>query len=358
MLRASLPVRLLSVVALAAAATGAGCARRQPYALGSASQYNQSAKLATITEPQIERGSRRPVLDGIGWVLGIPGKIVLWDRRIDNHAVTARTEAAVGEYLAANELTAVKVRVNQYAPREDWRRLRANDAVGRGWRYTFGTIAWLGETIFPGRVWGGDHYNPYTNTIYLFSDVPAVALHEAGHAKDFARRDWPGTYAALYTLPVVPLWHEALATRDALGYVREFGTADDEREALTLLYPAYGTYVGGAIGDWVPGYGWAAYAAAVAGGHIAGRVKAAQVEDRPWPKATTRDWTGLSAMSPQPTAPPGPNLGAEEFSTQPYANASSELIVPKVEADYFHFDAASAPSENSDTLSHSSTATP
>jgi hypothetical protein len=286
---------LITLVALSAAS---GCARRQPYVLGAATHYNESPQLTAMTDPQIERGSRRPFLDGLGWVLGIPGKITLWDRRIDNHDVSYRTEAAVGEYLAANELTSVKVRVNQYAPRDEWRRLRNNETVGWGWRYTFGTFAWLGDTIFPGRVWGGDHYNPYTNTIYLYSDVPSVALHEAGHAKDFARRDWPGTYAALYALPVVPLWHEAVATNDALGYIREFGSAEEEREAYTLLYPAYGTYIGGAVGDAVPGYGLATYAAAVVGGHIAGRWEASRVEDRSPRAVASNDWTGLSGDWP------------------------------------------------------------
>ena len=39
-------------------------------------------------------------------------------------------------------------------------------------------------TIFPGRVFGGDRYNPFTNTINLYSDHPSIALHEAAHAKD------------------------------------------------------------------------------------------------------------------------------------------------------------------------------
>jgi hypothetical protein len=318
--------RLIATL-LAVAMPPCGCAKHRPYELGAAIQYNASPKLAAITTPQVERGSKRPVLDGVGWVIGIPGKIVLWDRRIDNHDVSLHTEARIAEYLAANELTNVKVRVNQYAPGDEWRRLRNNTAVGWGWRYTFGTFAWLGETIFPGRVWGGDHYNAYTNTIYLFSDVPAVALHEAGHAKDFARRDWPGTYAAIYTLPIVPLYHEAIATRDALGYIREFGSEDEEREAYTLLYPAYGTYVGGAMGDFVPGYGLAVYAAAVAGGHVAGRIEAARVQPKEFVNRPRPDWTGLSATlatAPDGEAPAPPNLDL----APPEATEEQSLFTP------------------------------
>jgi len=269
--------RLFIVVALVAA-TVASCARRQPYRLGSESQYYTSDELRAVTKTQIERGSPRPLLDGLGWVVGIPAKITLWDRRVDNHDISANTESAVAQYLAANELSTVKVRLNQYAPREEWRRLTHNKSVAWGWRYTFGTVSWLSYALFPGRIWGGDNFNPYSNTINLYSDIPSIGLHEAGHAKDFARREFPGTYAAIYALPVVPLWHEAVATRDALDYLHDFGTLEERQEAYTLLYPAYGTYVGGAIGDWLPGYGFAAYAAAVVGGHAVGRIEAARLE--------------------------------------------------------------------------------
>ncbi len=319
-MRRATSIALLLITASATTCVAPGCARQRPYSLGAASQYHTSPKLVAMTTPQIERGKPRPVLDSLGWVIGIPGKIVLWDRRIDNHRVSPATEIAVTEYLAANELAGVKVRVNQYAPRDEWHRLRANQSVGWGWRYTFGTFSWLGYTIFPGRVWGGDNYNPYTNTLSLYSDVPAVALHEGGHAKDFSRRAYPGTYAALYTLPVVPLWHEGVATRDALGYLHEFGSAEEEREAYTLLYPAYGTYVGGAVGDIVPGVGLAAYCAAVAGGHVAGRVKAARIEPRERMPPRS-DWTGLSTMLPPRSAP-----SERESSEREPASAGRSLL--------------------------------
>src|SRR5262245_5893255 len=264
-------MRCLLIAALFAIA---GCAQhRAPlrYAYGDACDYYTSEKLQAITGEQIERGQRRPVLDGVGWVLGIPSKIVLWDRRVDNHSVSPETEAAIAEHLGVNDLTSVKVRLNQYAPGDEWRRLVANRAVGPGWRYTFGTIEWLGDAIFPGRVFGGDNYNPYTNTMNIYSDVPVIGLHEAGHAKDWARRKYKGTYAALYLLPGAPLWHEAVASRDALAYVEANGSPDEQREAYRLLYPAYGTYVGNAVSDFVPGLGIIPYAGAVVAGHIAGR---------------------------------------------------------------------------------------
>ena len=264
------------VGALALVVLLSGCAA-VPYRPGAADQYVVSPELARPEEPIVEWGQPRPVLDTIGWVIGIPSKIVLWDRRVDNHSVSPETAQAIEDYLTFNELGTVKVRVNQYAPLADWDRLVDNKSVGWGCRYTAGTLSWLGELIFPGRIWGGDHFNPFTNTVHLYSDVPAVAVHEGGHAKDFAGRTWKGTYAVVYALPGVPLWHEAVATNDALGYLYETGDTDGVREAYQILYPAYGTYVGNTAGELLPWNSWLLYAAGVVPGHIIGRWQASQV---------------------------------------------------------------------------------
>ena len=228
-------------------------------------------------QPQIQRGQPRKILDTAGWVVGIPSKLILWDRRADNHRLGPETEEAIARYLESNGLTSVRVRLNQYAPRDDWRRLVANKSVAAPWRYTLGTVNTLYETIVPGRLFGGDHYNPFTNTIHLYSDIPAIALHEGGHAKDFARRKWKGTYAASYLLPAVPLYHESIASADVFAYLESSGTVDQRREALRILYPAYGTYVGSAVGTFVPRFSDPIYLGSVAVGHFWGRYEARQL---------------------------------------------------------------------------------
>ncbi len=248
-----------------------------PYRYGVSAEYHTSEQLAAVTDTQIERGQPRPVIDGIGWVVGIPDKVVLWDRRIANHNISPETEQAIAAYLASNDLSTVKARLNQYAAGNEWKRLVANKSVGWGWRYTLGTTLWLAETVFPGRLIGGDHYNPFTNTVNIYSDVPAVAIHEGGHAKDFARRYYKGTYAAGYLLPVTPLWYEAVASNDALSYLRAEGTLADEQAAHRVLYPAYGTYLGESISTVMPALGTSLYVAGVLGGHLAGRAQARRV---------------------------------------------------------------------------------
>lgn len=244
-------------------------------------------------QPQLQRGKPRKIIDATGWVVGIPDKLLLWNRRVDNHRISPHTEEMLGEYLAINGLDTTRVRLNQYAPADDWRRLVRNKRVAAPWRYTFGTVATLFETILPGRIMGGDHYNPYTDTIHLYSDVPAIALHEASHAKDFARRKYKGTYAAVYILPLVPLVHESIATGDALAHLQLNGQPSELREAYNVLYPAYGTYVGSALGSAVPRYVSPLYYGTVVGGHIWGRSLSRQVPDN-----QPGEWMSQASLEP------------------------------------------------------------
>ncbi len=230
-------------------------------------------------EQQIELGRPNVVIDSVGWVVGIPNKLILWNRKIDNHDVSPQTVTVLNNYLAKNDLDHVKVRVNQYDPLGEWERLFKTRQVGLGWRATFGTLSMLSYTLLPGRIFGGDNYNPYTNTISIYSDHPAVALHEGGHAKDFAEHEWKGTYAALYLLPGGALALEANATSDALSYLEAEELYDLQAEAYKVLYPAYGTYIGSTInGIYAGPYSGAVALGSIIPGHVVGRMKARDSE--------------------------------------------------------------------------------
>lgn len=247
-----------------------GCAVLRPEPIH-ADHCNLPPSLLRSDEPQFERGKPRPVIDAFGWVWGIPTKLLIWNCKAENHNVSPETEQVLANYLAENQLDEIKVRVNQYRPLDDWKRLTRHKGVAWPWRYTFGTISVLGETLIPGRLFGGDHYNPYTGTIHLYSDLASVAIHEGAHAKDFARRDFPGTYAAAYMIPFVPLWHERLATNDALAYFETYPNQKLRREAYHVLYPAYGTYVGSSLSYLYPPWGTPIYYGGVLAGHAVGR---------------------------------------------------------------------------------------
>lgn len=276
-------------------------------------------------EDQLERGRPVPFLDGLGhYVISLPSKILLlrWD--VNDHDISYETEIALRAYLAANGLHNVKVRLNQYAPGGEWRRLARNKDMAAFWRWTLGFISTTFYTILPGRLFagllGGDNYNPYTNTINLYSDNLAVALHEAGHAKDFAvksNRHTRGAYAAIRLLPLVPLWQEGVATTDAISYLYELDDVPGRKTSYRTLYPAYGTYVGavgGEYGRFLPfGPGWVGYAIAygpVVVGHVVGQVRAPFVDSR-------FEDDGSEEIEPEPESEPQPEPESPEPESQP-----------------------------------------
>jgi hypothetical protein len=267
----------------------AGCASL-PYEAGTCDQSDPMP--LRESEPQIERGRPHALLDGFGhYVLSLPGKLLLLSWSVDNHRISQETEQAMVEYLQGNSLCHVKVRLNQYSVPGEWSRLFRNRSVGAGWRYTFGILTTAFYTAFPGRLCSGllilpctgDSYNPFTNTISLYSDSEAITLHEGAHAKDFAgRRRRKGLYAALRILPLVPLYQEAKASRDAVSYQRDNLDYDGERSSYPMLWGAWTTYVVGEWSRWFSGAAWVTYAVLYPSawfGKFAGKVKALTTTD-------------------------------------------------------------------------------
>ncbi len=226
---------------------------------------------------RVVTGQPNKVIDGAGWVLGIPRKIILWDRRVDNHNVSPDTVTEVATFAEVTQMSDVCVRVNQYAPIDEWKRLTQNDRVSPGWRYTMGTLSLVGYTLLPGRLFGGDEYNPYTNSVYVYSDVPALGMEAAAYAKDVQSRQYPGTYAAANSLPLVSIWHETINTDDTLAYLEANGTNQQWEDGLRILYPNYGASVGGAFDSAIGVSPILTIGGAIAG-HATGRYRATQYD--------------------------------------------------------------------------------
>lgn len=320
--------RLAAVIALAV--FSAGCVSA-PYEYSQDVDGELTLRLRPAEE-QIERGRPNVLLDGVGhYLISLPSKILLLRWNVNDHDISPETEAALRVYLEENDLHSVKVRLNQYAPGDEWRRLARNRDVAAFWRWTLGLLSNTFYTILPGRFFagllGGDSYNPYTNTISLYSDSIPIALHEAGHAKDFAEksnRHWRGAYAAIRLLPLVPLWQEAVATNDALSFLYEKDDTGERKSAYRTLYPAYGTYVGSVGGDYARylplGPSWVGFAVAygpVVVGHVVGQSIAPFVEDRD-DLAEPPDWPP-SGVPPPPLPMPTrlPPLVEPQRSTAP-----------------------------------------
>ncbi len=200
----------------------------------------------------VEYGSKRPLIDAVGWLAGVPKKILLWDRRADNHDVSPQTVDDISGYLSYRRLSNVKIRVNQYDPVGNWNRLVQNKTIAPGWKYTLGTLKQIEYIFLPGRIFGGDEYNPFTNTLNVYSDMPTLGLAEAAYAYDVNTRLYPGTYSAAQSLPVVAIWHETLATDEIMTYAAIRGTSEQLDHIRQDLYARYGISLGGELGRVLP----------------------------------------------------------------------------------------------------------
>jgi hypothetical protein len=202
-------------------------------------------------QPQLEVGRPFPPIDWLNhFLVSLPSKLFLLNLRLQDHQLPDAERRALEHYLEINSMTSVKVRHNRYAPLDEALRLWRNQEVGALYRATFGVIEWLRYTLIPDRLFGGvlflpagDHYNPFTNTVNVFSSDRAVLLHELGHAKDFQRRIYKGGWALVRRLPGGPLLQEAYASMDAVRFLGCIADAQGELEAYGSLLPAYGTYL-------------------------------------------------------------------------------------------------------------------
>ncbi|MEN0110103.1 MAG: hypothetical protein AAF805_05220 [Planctomycetota bacterium] len=313
-------MRALSLVlALLSAAVARGS---EPYATGPASVAANAGPaeadpFAPTPSPDavaidVEHGERRPVIDGVGWVLGAPNKLLLLDSRVDNHDVSPETVERTVGFLAENDVDGVMVRVNQHDPLGEWRRLAENDRVGLGWRATVGAVYTLGYSLIPGRLIGGDWYNPFTDTVHVYSDVPALAMEQAAQALDTRTKSHPGFYSATRLLPLVGIVHEARAKQAVFEHIDEHGDSAERAEARRVLHPQMGREVGGQAAIFVPQADAIVSLGGAAVGHVVGRLEANRIEaadppptasgpaDTPAPRRLPPE---LTPVEPIPLAP-------------------------------------------------------
>ena len=132
-----------------------------PYEIGKNLEQDNNLALAT-NEPQFERGRPHAFLDFVGsWIFGLPSKILLLNFKVDNHHISSETEAVIFEFVKLNNLKKVKVRLNQYRPGAEWRRLAKNRAIHPGWRWTVGMLTTTATRSSP------EGYSAETTTIPL-----------------------------------------------------------------------------------------------------------------------------------------------------------------------------------------------
>jgi len=95
-------------------------------------------------------------------------------------------------------------------------------------------------TLFGGlysKLTRADYYNPFTKTAVIYSDVPAIAVHELAHAKDYQNVGAPTLYSLFRNTGIGALYQEAKASIMAYKYLK------GKEHTGRYLIPAFATYI-------------------------------------------------------------------------------------------------------------------
>jgi hypothetical protein len=192
-------------------------------------RYGVSDERLVATLPQnpnvVSVGGVHPNIDRLGKVVQYPGTVLRkWfpsQDPFEQLPINKRREIAVAvatNYLDDNGLKGVFIDVLEYNPPLQWQRLVDNNRVSPVWKYSLGTAYHLGYSILPGRAFGYDRYNPFTNTLSINSARPSNTLFTAGYVKKIYDQRYPGTYVAANLLPIMPLIRDTSIANDVLTY--------------------------------------------------------------------------------------------------------------------------------------------
>lgn len=204
------------------------------------------------TDLTISRGTPLALVDTTGNFLSLSNKLLFLSADLDSHYIDEDVERAMHEFAEHHGIEGGHVRINEYAPLDELGRVFSNGRVNILLRLSFGLLGWLSYVLMVNRIFGGDHYNPFADTVNIFSNHKGIALHEMGHLLDFRRRDYPGLYSLLRLIPGVALYQEYLASLYAVQYLDHIGDHDEELRAYRILFPAYSTYVLGFLAYILP----------------------------------------------------------------------------------------------------------
>ena len=225
-----------------------GCVRNHyQYGLGKQFEPNTSELPNPLTI-----GGEHPRLDRMERVVQYPVKTFKkWFRdpkkpEVDPLVRQEQTLHVAQQYLVKNELQDVYIDVRQYDPKTQWARIKANPRISPFWKYTGGALKVATYSVFPGRVFHFNSYDPFSNTLSINSYNPKSSLYQAGMSKDYRSKYFQGTYAVLQNAPYVPIVQNANVASDVLTYARIHDLWELEKE----LYPtAYANLAASVVSD-------------------------------------------------------------------------------------------------------------
>jgi len=190
-------------------------------------------------------GGNHPRIDSIERTVQYPAKVFRkWfpsSKPVeDPDVLRLQAVQSATDYLDDNGLKGVNIDVREYNPREQWNRLKNNRSISPFWKYTGGTLYHVGYCVLPGRAFGMDSYNGFTNTLSINSTSPSNSLLQAGYVKKLYDQRYPGTYIAANWLPILPLLRDTSVASDVLTYARLKQEWPLEKDLLPNVYARLG----------------------------------------------------------------------------------------------------------------------
>ncbi|MEK6826933.1 MAG: hypothetical protein AABX99_00415 [Nanoarchaeota archaeon] len=162
-----------------------------------------------------------PLSKGISFIGNLPYKLILLSKDVGNYP-RENTQKYISEYIADEKLENVTVRIGHNRVVKDTIRLFKDEKLK--------DISLLGKIFLgiPSTILGGiyskftraDYYNPFTRTAVIYSDVPAIAVHELAHAKDYQDIGAPTLYSLFRSTGIGALYQEARASLMAHKYLK------------------------------------------------------------------------------------------------------------------------------------------
>lgn len=176
----------------------------------------------------------------VSFVGNLPTKALFLSTKIGSYP-KQETQNYVKEYLRNSKLEDTTVRIGHSRILKDVLRLFSDKKLKK--------TSLLGRILLgiPTTLYGGliakltraDHYNPFTKTAVIYSDVPAIAMHELGHAKDYQEKNSPTLYSLARVFAPVMLYQEYVASRKAYKNLKE----NEKWQSYRYLMPAFSTYI-------------------------------------------------------------------------------------------------------------------
>ncbi len=178
----------------------------------------------------------------LGYIGSLPTKAFFMSWEVSNY-VKPKTKKSIEDILKRDsKIKGLTVRLNHTNPIKDTKRLFTEKQLKERNSLLFRIFLGIPTTILGGflaKLRRSDHYNPFTKTVIVYSNIEAIAKHEIGHHRDFMRFSEDGVYSVARIFPPITLYQEWRASKYAKWTLRK----KTRNQFGRFLIPAYVTYI-------------------------------------------------------------------------------------------------------------------